>query len=1130
MTTARVRVGGGGRLLPVVAAAVAALVVASPLAGQAVAKASFLDRGSFSLPSQGSGALDRPVAIAWAPSDQVHVADERGTISVFRADGTPVRSYGQDTLRRVAGLDVDAAGRAYVLDPEQRSVLVFDEGGNVLFRIGSRGRNAGQLDDPVDVAVGPAGFVYVLDRNRKGVQVFSLDGTFVHDILLPLESRQPRALAVGPSGAVFVADRDWRDALIRLPDLLEALNLVDAPAPTIQRLPLRGADVRDVMAVVSTATGTVVVADQESGVLWSVDATGAAPVGPDDRFYGGKGSGRGSFRRLVDAAMAGADEMILLDRDERKVERVRLVLEEAREKLPRQDYPVQFQSVEPEVADGVLASAPTSRGTVWYALADAQGRNLRVVEAELRERSGVFGARIRLPVPAGGAPQAFGQEVERVGGAALNDSLLVVTEPRRNRFHAFDLRAARAIGSFGDGYADDRRLRSPRGVALFPDGRIAIADNGNGRVVVFSADLASLLGAFPLPRAQGVAVTQDGRLFAWDESGATAGEVPLDGGTFRQLPPSLPGSAVGALATDGVGNLYALRARTGLVAVGDAKLQRVVARVGGQTNVEAGDQLTVDVDGNIFVTDLERARSAVLRWGVDVDAVDGLTANWGDGFAVLRWRPLPGSFVTGYDVEGSASSGGPWSPVVSTKGPEVRVAGTGFGWLRVAARTLTGAAGRPSAPVPALHLAADRAFDAGDWAAARALAAEALASVESGAATADPAAARKLAWQGFLAAHEAGDHRDALVWNSRLGSGVGEGQRFEHAVRLADTNRRLGDLQAAIDEALRALDLAPSATPTEVAEHVPTLLAAVFEDGWRLRRWADVVRVGEEMLLDSGDDPDPAFVVRLAQAHLKAGTPDRALELAQGALDASTPAGRKMMSVLTVIASVQLGDLATAREQAAAVGDSVPEELFAEFSAAMTRVKLADGDVHAAQAELLAFLLEGPSDIRALADPDIATTAIGVYAELVATGDADGGQRMLERLLAAIPEDLATVRAELIHRADSAAAVADTRVKLGEGFRLFRDALFRDALRFFQAADARTDLDVDQKLIVKQVLAAIFHSLGRIEEADHAFRGVFTVDPDFVLMDHLAHVQAAYDLTIFTPEMLDHFRTVGPIM
>ena len=30
--------------------------------------------------------------------------------------------------------------------------------------------------------------------------------------------------------------------------------------------------------------------------------------------------------------------------------------------------------------------------------------------------------------------------------------------------------------------------------------------------------------------------------------------------------------------------------------------------------------------------------------------------------------------------------------------------------------------------------------------------------------------------------------------------------------------------------------------------------------------------------------------------------------------------------------------------------------------------------------------------------------------------------------------------------------------------------------------------------------------------------------------DHLAHVEQTYGVVVFTSEMLDHFRTVGPIM
>ncbi|MEK6851816.1 MAG: hypothetical protein AABY30_04680, partial [Candidatus Thermoplasmatota archaeon] len=469
--------------------------------------------------------------------------------------------------------------------------LVFDESGQVIHRIGSEGSAAGRLQEPVDVALGPGGLVYVLDKGRKGVQVFSLDGTFLHDILLPPDAKETLALGVGGSGWIYVADKGIPGAVLRLPGLPEALGVVDAPAPSVGRLPLRVGNLRDPIAVLATRTGTIVA---------------------DDRLYGGTGSGRGSFRRLADAALAGTDELLMLDRDERKVERVRLVLEAARPPELAQDYPVQIQSVSPDLDPGVLATSPTERGTAWYAIVEAEGRNVRVVEAELAERSGVYGNRIRLPEPMSrGSPHAFGQAVERAGYAALNDTLLVVTEPRKNRFHVFDLRTDQLIGSFGDNYSDDRRLRSPRGVSFFPDGRIAVADHDNGRVAVFSADVAALLGTFPLPKAEGVVVSAEGRMFAWDEDGIVAGEFPLAGGALHPLRSDMAAGGIAALATDGAGNLYALRRETGRVAIADGRMERVLARIGGDEGLERGDRLTVDPDGNIFVSDLERAESLV---------------------------------------------------------------------------------------------------------------------------------------------------------------------------------------------------------------------------------------------------------------------------------------------------------------------------------------------------------------------------------------------------------------------------------------------------------------------------------------------------------------------------------------
>lgn len=1115
----------------VLAGMVGMVLAAAGASGQPVSKASFLAEGSFTLPPAQGGALERPVAIAWTPSGEIHVADERGTVTVFDDAGRPVRTYGAEELKKIAALAADGAGRTYVLDPDGKTVLVFDGGGQVVHRIGEEGDDAGSLKEPLDVAVGPAGLVYVLDKGRKGVQVFSLDGTFLHDVLLPAEVREPRALGVGPSGRIYVADKNLAGSLVRLPDLTEALGAVDAPAPGAGQLPLRGGNLREPVGAVVTPTGTVIAADRESGVLWAADGTGEAPVGSDDRLYGGRGSGRGSFRRLVDVALAGADELVILDRDERKVERIRLVLEATRPAEPAQDYPLQFQSVEPGVDPGVVASAPTGRGTVWYAHVDREGRNLRVVEAELDERAGAFGSAIRIPQPARGAPvHTFAQAVERAGAAALNDTLLVVTEPRRNRFHVFDLRSDELVGSFGDNYSDDRRLRSPRGVALFADGRIAVADHGNGRVAVFSADVATLLGTFPLPKAEGVTISPQGRMFAWDEEGTSAGEIPLDGGDIRPLPPAMGAGVVAAMATDREGNLYLLRRGTGRVAVADASLSRLVARVGRQKGLERGDRLTVDVDGNIFATDSERARSVVMRWGVDVPGIAAVRASWGPGTADLSWDPLPGSFVSGYQVEGAVTADGPWAPVSAPREAKARIEGGERGWFRVAARTLTGAVGRFSPPTPALHLGAEAAFAAGDWDAVRTAGLEALRVLDAGEVNAEASVAPALVWQGFVAAHEAGDWADVLEWQKRLEAGPAAAQRFDHALRLADTHRRLGDLASATDEALRAIGVAAEPGSEASTERLTTLRRTVFEDAATLGRWGDVVSVGED-LLEEGRSDDAELVVRLARAHLKAGSAARAEELARAGLEAAgDESGRRMFNTLAFIAATQLGNAAAAKEYSAALGDSVPAELYIDFESAFTRLKVAEGDVTGARDELLAFLFRQESDIRALADPAVARTALLVYAGLIEAGDPALGRRMLDTLAVAIPPDLGDAREALLRQADSTAAVADTRVKLGEGFGYFRDALFRDALRFFQAADARTDLDVDQRLIVKEILAAVFHSLNRLEDADAAFRGVFTVDPEYVMADHLAHVEATYGLVVFTPEMLDHFRTVGPIM
>ena len=747
--------------------------------------------------------------------------------------------------------------------------------------------------------------------------------------------------------------------------------------------------------------------DRDTGVLWSTDGMGGAPVGSDDRLYGGSGSGRGSFRKLEDIALAGSDELLILDGEGRKIERIRLVLEATRSAQDPMDYPVQFQSLPPPLGQGILATAARPSGTIWYAMADAEGRNLRVVEARLTDWIGVFGNRIRLPEPQpGSATHAFGQVVERAGHVALNDTLMVVTEPRRNRFHVFDLRTDAHIGSFGDNYSDDRRLRDPRGVALFTDGRIAVADHGNDRVAVFSADLASLLGTVPLLKADGVTTSADGRLFAWDDEGLRVSQLPATGGTFVRLPASVSRGGVGALTVEAAGNLYALRRRSGRVTILSAGMDRLLARVGSQRGIENGDHLSVDLDGNIYATDLSKGTTMVVRWGVDLPSVRTLSVVWGDTFADLSWDAVPGSFVTGYQVEGARSLEGPWTCASAPGGLMARVQDPSLSYYRVAARTLTGAVGRPSPVAPALHLAALAVFGDGDWMRARALVREALATVSAGEARADAAAMFALRWAGFVSAHELEDYADVLTWQRLLGDEVPADRAFELLFRLADTEQRQGNMADAVQRAL--------AVPTGASlVQLSSLRQLVLDNAWELKAWDQAAAMGEEIMRVT-DVADPSLRDRVLRAHLENGSQERAQELLEEAYAASpTPAERHRLETIELITASALGDYPRAMELATVVGNTLDADLFMSYQGALAAARAQTGDRPGARFELMS-LLEDPRDAAALEDAIVARSVLLVYGSYIEDGQAESGRNMLDSLIAALPLELSDVRASIL--------------------------------------------------------------------------------------------------------------------
>jgi streptogramin lyase len=137
---------------------------------------------------------------------------------------TVTAQYGASSLglRKpiAAGIAIGPDGNLYVADSSQRVTVVSPQG-TVLRRWGTAGPGPGQFDfisyDPTDprqlnssVAVGQDGEVYVIDSGNDRVEVFSQTGKFIRQFAgAGGKGRQlvnPDDVAVDPAGDVFVVD------------------------------------------------------------------------------------------------------------------------------------------------------------------------------------------------------------------------------------------------------------------------------------------------------------------------------------------------------------------------------------------------------------------------------------------------------------------------------------------------------------------------------------------------------------------------------------------------------------------------------------------------------------------------------------------------------------------------------------------------------------------------------------------------------------------------------------------------------------------------------------------------------------------------------------------------------------
>lgn len=137
-------------------------------------------------------------------------------IQVYASEGTFVKSWGEDILKKAHHLKIDHEGNVWVADIELHCVMQFSPDGKLLREIGLRGEKGDderRLNMPTDMVMTKEGDVFIsdgygnnrvvhFDKDNKFVKAWGKLGTEPGDFSLP------HAIDMDSKGRLYVADRN----------------------------------------------------------------------------------------------------------------------------------------------------------------------------------------------------------------------------------------------------------------------------------------------------------------------------------------------------------------------------------------------------------------------------------------------------------------------------------------------------------------------------------------------------------------------------------------------------------------------------------------------------------------------------------------------------------------------------------------------------------------------------------------------------------------------------------------------------------------------------------------------------------------------------------------------------------
>ncbi|MBA3023436.1 MAG: tetratricopeptide repeat protein [Gammaproteobacteria bacterium] len=400
-----------------------------------------------------------------------------------------------ELLKRPEGAAV-TKDTLYVVDSDTDQVVMYTlPGGKYKGRFGAKaggffGGDDQALDGPRGIAV-HEGVVYVADTGNKRIQMFGVNGVFIHTLdlhakgkdesgrELPWPLKKAADIALDEVGRIYVMDSDESQIKVYDPSGLYLSSFQDVGSPV----------------ALAVAEDGVYVADGSKQVVSKFDFDGKPAFS-----FGSKGEGKSQTKQLSGLAVEKGQQVYIGDAGKSLLNHFQTIAGTRMEPVPKAAgrSSVKWQGSIPVEA---VQLAGDGKGTVYAITKPGKDGS-----ALLKLKDGKVAAEIR---PADMELTAV--TVDASGG-------LWVLDKKKKRCVKLD-EAGKELATFGSGGSGAGQFSNPASVAVASSGLVFVADRGHRSVQVFRGDgvyVDKLGGNISNPLAIGID-PQD-RLFVLDGS------------------------------------------------------------------------------------------------------------------------------------------------------------------------------------------------------------------------------------------------------------------------------------------------------------------------------------------------------------------------------------------------------------------------------------------------------------------------------------------------------------------------------------------------------------------------------------------------------------------------------------